>query len=119
MISNKLKGRNGVLVLSGLLNGWSQSYFQAINADTGSFSTASTSLHVLNPGPKSGADWQTLFVFEGFYPIDILATYFCAVSLDIELHHIPTCYLSCHNEDQQEVLRDRLDVLKALVRPNE
>lgn len=117
VIRSRLQGRNGQLVLSGLLNGWSQSYFQAINAETESFSAESSSQYVLNPGPKSNVDWQTLFIFEGFFPIDILAAYFCLVSLDLELHHIPTCYLSCHNEVQQETLRARLDDLKRLVSP--
>lgn len=112
VIRSYLQGRNGQLVLSGLLNGWSQSYFQAINAEAESFIATGNSFHVLNPGPKSEADWQTLFVFEGFYPIDVLAAYFCKVSLDLELHHIPTCYLSCHNEEQQKTMRDRLETLK-------
>lgn len=114
-VTSRLKGTRGLLVLSALLNGWSRRNFLAINSELQSYTLTSKSLHLLEPGSGTIADWQTLFLFEGLSPIEILATYLWSVSCDLELHHIPLCYLSCYNEEQQVLFRNKLDQMKRLV----
>lgn len=114
-ITERLRGTDGLLVLSGLLNGGARRNFQAINTESRSFRHESVPLPLLEPGPGTSADWKTLFLFEGFYPLQILATYLWLVSHDLEVHHIPLCYLTCYNEEQQVVLRDHLIQMKNAV----
>jgi hypothetical protein len=99
-ITARLQGRNGLLVTSAFLNEWSRPLFEQLN-------TASPAFHfdaapeLAEPVAGGAKDWQTLFLFEGFFPLDIVVCYRKFVSPTIHQHHVPLCYMICYHEVQQ------------------
>jgi hypothetical protein len=106
-IRGRLHGKNGLLIVSSLLNEtWGQEQFQRINSELQSFEFSDRRLVVAEPGVGSQADWRTLFLFHGFQIAEILAAYWVQFGTEPKPHHIPRCYLTCHNERQQRVIAD-------------
>jgi len=90
-----------------IMDNWSRDNFESVNEKLQSFSTNNSSL-LAKPGPKSMADWDTLFLFDGLSHLDFLATYLKRISTTIEDYEIPVCYLLCYNEQQQLAIREMI-----------
>ncbi len=55
---------------------------------------------------------KQLFLFKDLFPLDMIVSYLYFVSLDLELYHLPLCYLKCYNEQQQMKMREILNNYK-------
>ncbi|MCF7844527.1 MAG: hypothetical protein K9M03_01720 [Kiritimatiellales bacterium] len=108
-IQEVLSGTNGLLIQGSIMDNKSRDEFKYANDQLQSFSTsANSSSPLVKPGPKSVADWDTLFLFDGLSRTDFLTTYFSRMPTEIEDYQIPVCYLLCYNERQQLAIREML-----------
>lgn len=100
-IMEHLKGSHGLLISSALLNSETASGFTSINSMySGLFKLESHEL-ARYQDVSDGKNWATLFLFESLTPLDVVTSYSYFVSTDLQLYHIPLCYLDCYNEKEQ------------------
>ena len=103
-IYRSLRGTDGLLVTSALTNADTGGRFSVINESYSElyvFRSPELADH-RQPGPNH--TWSTLFLFEGYWPTDVLLAYLYFVKDALEVHHLPVCYLDCYNERQQRKL---------------
>jgi hypothetical protein len=103
-IYDHLQGTAGLLVSSALLNSETGTGFQQTNELYSGLYEFDTPELARYRHPSADRNWNTLFLFEGCHPQDVLPAFFHFVAEDLEPHHIPVCYLDCYNEQEQRKL---------------
>ena len=111
-IFDTLKGTEGLLLSSALLNRNTGSGFEETNTDYAGLYTFERAELARYRTPTPERNWYTLFLFEGLQPVDVVWAYLCFVSPDLERYHIPLCYLDCYNEQEQRKIIELVETNK-------
>lgn len=97
LIQEAFSGSGGLLISTAVLSDWSKTMMVQVNETRQSYRFVN-GLALARPGCRSMAEWETLFLFEGLEPLDLVAAYVSDVQPVIQQYWIPRCYLCCFNE---------------------
>lgn len=111
LIQEACSGSSNLLVSAAVLSSWSGKMLMQANEVKQSYRFAN-GLALAEPGCHSTAEWDTLFLFEGLEPLDLVAAYVSDVQPTIQSYWIPRCYLCCFNERVVSGLQQIVSSLK-------
>lgn len=109
-IYNWIEKNQGTQIISALLPDYNLPLFFQLNEKMKAGYITKEKEHFVFSNVLSNS--KQVFLFKGLFPLDMVLSYFYFVSFDLDLSHIPLCYLCCYNEQEQKQMRKILITYK-------